>query len=134
MLGEKFQTITAKITGTRVLPGELGPKLEVSFQGTGNIYGADTTEMGTYTSVMQPSGALFGEGQGIATTNEGESLSWKGFGMGKPTGKGLGASYRYAITFQTTSTKLARVNGLVAVGEWEVDENGNCKGTAWEWT
>jgi hypothetical protein len=133
MLGEKFQATTAKISGTRVLPGELGPKVEVSYQGTGTIYGTETTELGTYTSVMQPSGTLLGEGQGVAMTKDGESVAWRGFGVGRPTGKGLGASYRYALSFQTTSSKLARLNGLFAVGEWEVDENGNAKGSAWEW-
>jgi hypothetical protein len=24
-------------------------------------------------------------------------------------------------------------NGVVVVGEWEVDENGNTKGQGWEW-
>ena len=134
MLGEKFQEHTGKVTGVRVIPGdEHAPAVETSFQGIGKVYGIDVTEMGTYVSRLTDAGVFHGEGQGIAMTKDGEVISWKGTGVGKPTGKGLGTSYRYSLTFQTSSQKLAKLNSLLAVGEWEVDENGNTKGAGWEW-
>jgi hypothetical protein len=134
MLGEKFYESMGKITGVRVIPGdEHSPAVESSFQGQGTIYGIPTTDIGTYVSRLQDNGVFHGEGQGIAMTKDGDSIAWKGFGIGKPTGKGLGMSYRYSISYQTSSQKLAKLNSLVCVGEWEVDENGNTKGTGWEW-
>ena len=35
--------------------------------------------------------------------------------------------------YQTASHKLARLNSVVAVWEYEIDENGNVQGTIWEW-
>ncbi|MFN7973712.1 MAG: hypothetical protein U0166_15420 [Acidobacteriota bacterium] len=133
MLGEKLGDISGKVTGTRVVPAGDGIEVETSFQGTGKMLGIDTVEMGTYCSSMGPSGHLYGQGQGLAMTAEGDSLRWRGMGVGKPTGKGAGVSYRYCVSYQTASTKLARLNGVLVVGEWEVDENGNCKGQTWEW-
>lgn len=133
MMGEKVQDVNAKITGTRVLPGELGPKVEASFAGTGTLLGVATTELGTYVSTMTPAGVLNGEGQGITMTADGDSIAWKGHGVGKPTGKGMAAAYRYSIVVQTTSQKFAKLNGILLIGEWEVDENGHAKGQAWEW-
>jgi hypothetical protein len=34
---------------------------------------------------------------------------------------------------QTMSSRWSRLNGVVGVGEWEVDENGNGKAQLWEW-
>jgi hypothetical protein len=135
MLGEKVQEVSGKVIGTRVLPGEGGSViLETSFEATGKLLGLEIHEHGTYTSKMRPSGHLFGEGCGITITKDGaESATWRGFGVGKPTGKGMGASYRYSVSFQTASPKLARLNGMVLVGEWEIDEQGNAKGSAFEW-
>src|SRR5262249_14818054 len=106
MLGEKIYEITGKVTGTRVIPHEgSGVGIEVSFQGTGKLLGAEVTEIGSYESMMRASGSLYGQGQGIAIGKQGEMAHWKGFGVGRPTGKGLGAVYRYAVTYETASEK-----------------------------
>src|SRR5262245_7963061 len=133
MQGEKFGEKKGKVTGMRGLPGQQAPAVEVSYMGHGKLFGVDVTEMGTYISRMQAPGVLFGEGQGVAMTKDGETIAWKGMGVGKPTGKGTAASYRYSISYQTTAPKLAKLNSLLGIGEWEVDENGNCKGITWEW-
>ena len=132
MLGEKISTVNGKVTATRVLPGEI-PKIETSFQGAGKLLGVDTNDIGTYTSFLRSSGTFLGEGQGISVTKEGEVAKWRGFGIGKPTGKGIGAKYRYAISYESESAKLSRLNDFILVGEWEVDADGNCSGGAWEW-
>ena len=82
-------------------------------------------EVGTYESMMTPSGVLHGKGQGLVRSNDGDALMWTGTGVGKPTGKGLAASWRYTWIMQTRSSRWSRVNGVVGVGEWAVDENGN---------
>lgn len=129
-LGEQIFDEQGKMTGTRVLPGS---KIEVSFQGSGKILGVEQTDMGTYESVMRPDGVIYGEGQGVVMTKNGEMISWTATGIGKPTGTPPAASYRYSCTFQTSSQKLARLNTVLGVGEFEVDQNGNYQNQCWEW-
>ena len=134
MVGEKIDELVAKITGTRVMAAEGGGiKVEVSFSGQGKLVGVDAMEMGTYSSVMTSAGVMNGEGQGLAMSKEGDSLTWIGHGVGKPTGKGLAASWRYSLVMRTSSSKWARLNGVLAIGEWEVDEAGNGRAQVWEW-
>ena len=48
-----------------------------------------------------------------------------GSGAGRFTGKGSAVSFRGAIYYQGASGKLAPLNGLALVYEWDVDDNGN---------
>ena len=57
--------------------------------------------------------------------------TWKGGGVGKFTGGGV--SYRGAIYYSTASQKLARLNGIATVFEFEVDADGNTQSKIWEW-
>jgi hypothetical protein len=59
----------------------------------------------TTTAAAGPSGTVYGEGQAIITTKDGENVSWKGIGVGKPKGQGLAISWRGAKAFQTSSQK-----------------------------
>src|SRR5881628_3590928 len=123
MLGEKIGETTGKITGQRTLPLEGSvAKIESSQLMTGKMLGVEVTEIGTYWSTLKEGGILYGEGQGILMTEDGESCVWKGAGTGKPTGKGLGVTYRGAIYYDTKSSKLARLNATCVVFEYEVDE------------
>lgn len=134
MLGEKLGELRGKTTGFRVLPSEDGsPKVEVSFQGTGKILGLDTTDMGTYSSIQRPDGSLFGEGQGLSMTAEGDVATWSGRGIGRFTGHGTAVSWRGVLFYQTQSERLARLNAAPVVFEYEVDEEGNTRAQTWEW-
>ncbi len=81
--------------------------MEISFQSTGKILGIDFNGTGTYVAALRPTGNLRGEGQGVWMTKDGEVVAWKGTGIGRPTGRGMAATWRGALYFQTTSTKLA---------------------------
>ncbi len=130
MLGEMLAEERGKITAQKVLPDG---KVEVSFQATGKILGMDETSIVTYSSEMRPDGTLYGEGQGVLMTKDGDTASWKGSGVGKFAGRGGAVSFRGAIYYQTTSPKLSRLNSVAAVFEYETDENGNTHGKSWEW-
>jgi hypothetical protein len=74
MLGEKIGGTSGKITSQRVLPNlGGGPKMETSFQANGSILGTNVKETGTYWTVVRPDGTLYGEGQGVMITKDGES-------------------------------------------------------------
>ena len=84
-LGEQLAESSGKITGTRVVPpvGEEQVHVEVSFQGNGTILGAEMSEVGTYWQSARAGGVPYGEGDILWITNEGESVYWRGFGVGQ---------------------------------------------------
>lgn len=131
MLGDLLGEEHGKIVGYRVL-STAGPRVEVSFRASGKILGVETMSMGTYVSVAAPGGSMHGEGQGFVTTGDGEMATWSGSGVGKLKPGGA-ASWRGAIFYQTTSPKLARLNGIAAVFEFEVDSADNTSSRMWEW-
>ena len=131
MLGEQIGETRGKRLVRRVLSVD-PPTAEVSFEDAGQILGIPTTGMGTYTSVIRPDGTIFGHGQGLSMTQEGESVTWTGTGVGK-FGPGGSVSYRGMLFFQTTSQKLARLNGSCAAFEYDVDPSGATISKMWEW-
>lgn len=135
-LGELIADSTGKITGQRVLDVEI-PKMETSFAMEGNYRGIPCTDVGTYKSVLREGGVLYGEGQGIITTKDGQGMAtWTGQGIGKFTAPGK-VSFRGSIFLRTPSTsqggKLSSLNNMVGVFEYEVDEMGSCFTKSWEW-
>jgi hypothetical protein len=136
MQGDKISEMRGKVTSQRILPGGdfRYVQMEVNIQEQGPVFGADVTEMGTYTVLERVGGQLYGEGQGIWMTADGDSAIWKGHGVGKPTGSGMGMSFRYSAAFQAAADgKLARLNNVLVIGEHEVDAEGNTHTTCWEW-
>jgi hypothetical protein len=134
MIGEVIGEERGKITGTRVLPLEgQSPRIEVSFQASGKLLGLETTDMGTYIAVLTPEGVFRGDGQGVIMTANGETATWNGQGVGRPTGKGSAASWRGAIFYQSSSKRLAALNAVAAIFEYETDEHGNTTSKVWEW-
>ena len=135
MLGDKIGEESGKIIGTRVLPGEGGRyvKMEITIEMNGTYLGQKGTDLGTYVAYERIPGQVYGEGQGIFMTEEGEGVIWSGMGEGTPTGHGTGMKWAAAVTYQTNSEKLARLNGIVGMIEHETDAHGNAKVDAWEW-
>ena len=131
MLGDQIAEETGKVTGFRVLD-PTGPKVEVSIRTKGKILGSDYEGRATYWSGMQPGGFLYGEGQGMYMTQDGDMAVWKGQGTGK-LAPGGGVSYRGAIHFQSATGKLAKLAGTVGVFEHSTDSNDNVASKVWEW-
>jgi hypothetical protein len=131
MLGEIIGESTGKRLVRRVLSTD-PPTAEVTFEDSGHMLGVPTTGMGTYTSVIRPDGSIFGEGQGINMTADGESITWTGTGTGH-FGPGGAVSYRGMLFFRTASQKLARLNNACGAFEYEVDGAGTTVSKIWEW-
>lgn len=134
-LGEKLGDEKGKIIGQRVIPNPNGgaPRMEVSFRSQGQILGMDANTTATYWA--EPRGNYFwGEGQGLVMLKDGEMVSWKGNGVGRPMAGGKGMQWRGCIYFETQpGTKHARLNGVAACFEDETDAEGNHTGVFWEW-
>ena len=133
MLGDKVGEERGKITGRRVLAADAhGPRVETSFDATGTLLGVGANTIGTYSAIARPDGTLFGEGQGVVMGQGGEMASWVGQGVGKFTSTG-GISFRGAIYYRTATPAWARLNGVAAVYEHEVDAKGDIHNQVWEW-
>jgi hypothetical protein len=69
----------------------------------------------------------------VTITQDGDTGTFRAAGAGHITGPGSAVSFRGALYYQGASGKLARLNGIAVVYEWEVDEPGNCSFNLWEW-
>ena len=135
MLGDLISEEKGKITTQKVLDVEGGePKIETSFSATGNYRGVETTATVTYWGSLRPAGAIYGEGQGVLMSKDGQEMAtWTGQGIGRFTNPGK-IRFAGSLFFNTPSTgKLAFLNNLVGVFEYEADELGNTSAKAWEW-
>ena len=135
MLGDQISEEKGKITSQRVLDVEGGvPKIETSFSATGNYRGVETTANVTYWASPRPGGVIYGEGKGALMSKDGQEMAiWTGQGIGRFTSPGK-IRIAGSLFFITSSTgKLAFLNNLVGVFEYESDESGNTSATVWEW-
>ena len=123
-----------RTTLTRVLPGNgAGPVMEVSFQANGVILGVQTNDLGTFLASARPDGSLFGDGQGIVMTPDGEVATWRGQGLGRKVGAGTAMAWRGAIFYQTACERLIALNGMAVVFEFDINEHGETRSKSWEW-
>jgi hypothetical protein len=127
MLGELIGEFKGKNTGWRVLPDG---KIETTAQGTGKLMGIDVFLISTSVGSMA-NGIFMGEVNSVFTTMDGETVLSKGIAVGYSSGNG-GAT-RAASIHKTQSQKLARLNKIVGMHEYETDVNYNWSGKIWEW-
>lgn len=131
MIGDKIGESKGKRTARRVTSVE-PPTVEVSFEERGKMLGVAVMGIGTYTSVVRADGSLFGHGQGVETTEDGEAATWTGTGVGH-FGPGGSVSYRGMLFYKTMGKKLARLNNACVAFEFEVDAEGGTASKLWEW-
>lgn len=136
MLGDQLGEASGTVVGVRILSADGGEhKMEVSFRGRGEMLGVGITDMGTFVQAVRPGGVLVAEDSNVIfLTDDGEMGSWRGFGIGRPTGPGFSSSWGVAGSVQTTSQKMERLNTVATVVEYEVDEDGGYHWKLWEWT
>lgn len=87
-LGDQISESTGRITGIRVIAPVVGgpAQMEGTFQRSGTLLGQKMTVVGTYVQSVRSRGVLYAEGDLILLTQDGESVQWSGFSIGKPTG------------------------------------------------
>jgi hypothetical protein len=136
MLGELLFESKGKITGQRVLSVDDGiPKFEISISGTGIFTGSlEVNTNWTYWAIQRPDGTSHSRGQGVIMTTDGREVATA---TGRAEGKMIkSGKLRFvgAIFYEAHSeNKLAFLNHLVGVNEYEVDAQGNYEHKLWEW-
>jgi hypothetical protein len=134
MLGEVIGEANGTVTSIEVVSVEQGSsKLKVSLRGSGKAMGVAFTDLITYTRVEKVEGIILGDGEAVWLTEDGEVCTWKGFGIGKPSGVGGAETDAVCGWFQTKSAKLAILNTIATIVEYDLDDNGNYHWTAYEW-
>lgn len=131
MIGEPYGETTGKRILRRVLSSD-PVRVEVSFEESGKMLGVGVNGFGTYTSDARPDGSLYGEGQGVQITQDGETITWKGSGAGRINPDGS-VSYRGILYYRTESKKLGKLNDAPGVFEYDVDPQGNTRSKVWGW-
>jgi hypothetical protein len=133
-LEEKGKVIVQRVTGiTNGLP-----RIETSFSANDTINGnIAARELGSYVTVPRlnsgNSNILSGEGQGVITTKDGEMATWTGQGIGHFTSDGK-IVFRGSLFFTTTSNgKLAFLNNMVGIFQYQTDTSGNTSAKVWGW-
>ena len=133
MLGDKIGDTRGQTISTRILEDEgLGPRMEITDQGTGTLYGVHVNSTVTYIGTLRPNGTISGLGTGVVMTEDGEAATYRGVGVGTFVRPGV-TSWRGSLFFETTSSKLAKLNGIATLFEYTVDEGGKSEGHFTEW-
>jgi hypothetical protein len=135
VLGEKMWEEKGKIIGISVKSvGPEGVRMEETFatevKGLGRA--PSGRNIGTMDILETPGGFFSGTGQGYLVTQDGDSVVWKCYSVGKPeAGKVKSVNI---IQFMTTSQRLSWMNGFIAVDESVSDPmTMELSGTGYEW-
>ena len=133
-LGDLVVEETGTVTGIRVLSNDAsGSKVEINLRTTGTIRGVAESTLWTYSQLTRPDGSLYGEGEGVTTTQDGDVIQWKGSGSGQVAAPGDTINFFSAAFAHTESVKYADLNSIGLVCHYDVAADGStvCKG--WEW-
>ena len=137
MLGELIYESSGKIVSQKVVDTGDDPsaKVELSYSGSGYMQGiGNVTETWTFVNTHLKNNITQGIGKGVIMTDDGNGVATatelgRGFHMSPET-----IVYPGARVFSADSNgKLAFLNELVGVTQWEVDSLGNYKVKMWQW-
>jgi hypothetical protein len=139
MLGELIYESSGKIVSQKVVDtGDIynpSAKVELSYSGSGYMQGiGNVTETWTFVNTHLKNNITQGIGKGVIMTDDGNGVATatelgRGFHMSPET-----IVYPGARVFSADSNgKLAFLNELVGVTQWEVDSLSNYKVKMWQW-
>ncbi len=135
MLGDKIGEESGTVVSRRVLPGDADMRyvrMEMTFVANGTLYGVPGEDTGTITIVERGPGQIYGTGQGMFMSAEGDGVIWNGLGVGTAGPDGV-ISFAAAVTYQTSSAKLSKLNGLMGMVENKLSMAGDVSSTSVEW-
>ncbi|HIM15070.1 MAG TPA: hypothetical protein EYM31_04845 [Acidobacteria bacterium] len=132
-LGELVLEDSGQITGIRVLSTDAsGTTLELNLQLSGTIRGVGQNTLWTYTMLQRPDGSLYGQGNGVLTTVNGDVIHLIGSGSGKAN---PGGTVRFCTMLHPhgATGQNADLNAIGLAGEYEVAADGTATNKCWEW-
>ncbi len=133
-LGDLVVEETGTVTGIRVLSNDAsGSKVEISMRTTGTIRGVAESSLWTYSQLTRPDGSIYGEGEGVMTTQDGDVIQLKSSGSGQVAAPGDTTNFVSAAFAHTESVKYADLNSIGLVGHYDVAADGSAVNKNWEW-
>jgi hypothetical protein len=148
--------INSKMEGTRIIPleGQIplpieagGAETEHTFKGKGFLLGEGLIQTFTSKSVFHRGESAFpslsnpfanvgfyeSQNNGLLIRiNDGERITWTGHGMGVHFDPLPRSKHRAMRFYRTASDKLKKFNGLIAIVEIAIDENGYAEENHWQ--
>jgi hypothetical protein len=133
VLGEKLGEYRGRVTSKRLLEWDgQTPKVEKTFEGEGTLLGKRTTLLCTYWEKPTEKGVVYGEGQLLITTEDGEMVLHRGYGTAKVTPTGA-TEYGCFGLFPWATDGLKQLLRYAIVNEYKVDDDGGTTLEIWEW-
>jgi len=133
-LGELLIEETGTITNVRVLPATAeGANYEVCLTASGEIRGSKYTTYWTYIQTVRNDGTILGGGDGVMTTECGNTLYLKGSGSAIGVDASGTTPFRVINHYHTSSEKFSDLNGKAVVGEYDVSGDGTTDAKMWIW-
>ena len=133
-LGELLVEEVGSITGFRVLPATAeGANYEISLSTKGKLRDTNFTTNWTYLQVVRTDGSIYGEGDGVCTTECGQTLYLEGSGSATGADENGNIPMRVINHYRTNSEKFADLNGAALVGEYDVKADGTTVMKLWHW-
>jgi len=131
-LGDLLIEETGTITSVRVLPATAdGANYEVCLTATGELRGSKYTTNWTYTQVVRNDGTVLGGGDGVLTTECGQTIYLKGSGSAAGADSAGNIPFRVINHYHTSSEKFSDLNGIAVVGEYDVSAEGTTVAKMW---
>ena len=125
----------SRLTGSRILNAD-EYKIEHSLTHEGKLKDIEITILGAFWAIPTGKNVIYGEGQGIITTKDGEATaSFREYRIGHSKGQ-VGASFRGSVFYKSsisTNGKLSFLNDKIGVFETEINESGISTEKVWEW-
>ncbi|MDA7666485.1 hypothetical protein F7C95_15555 [Opitutia bacterium ISCC 51] len=121
----QFRDETGQVTGVRVLPPNAeGAHYEVSLSTQGILESSKYNALWTYTQVQRNDGSIYGQGDGVLTTECGEVIYLKGSGSAPGKEADGGVIFKTINHHHTASEKFKHLNGVAGVGIYNVSPEG----------
>jgi hypothetical protein len=110
-------------------------KVETTFETAGSFHDIHYANLGTCSSVIRPDGTLYGEWQRALRTVDNDTAIWRGISVGTYLDETEHSrTYRGALTIENAVGVLSELNGVFAVFELEIDDNGKVHHQVWALT
>ena len=121
----QFRDETGQVNGVRVLPPNAeGAHYEVSLSTQGTLESSKYNTLWTYTQVQRNDGSIYGQGDGVLTTECGEVIYLKGSGSAPGKEADGGVIFKTINHHHTASEKFKHLNGVAGVGIYNVSPEG----------
>ena len=121
-----------RVTGKRVLDVN-GPVMENSYSASGTLKGnIPVTNIGTIKVFIRSGGAIYGEGQGVMISRNGEIATWISQGIGHADQSGNVIVYGSVVFGPSSTGNISFVNNMMLVFKQVVSQTNNVSSKAWE--